>query len=171
MKGFLHRLPSGYRNWRPYFRSRARQLLSRLWKVLAAYSVLILVLSAVLNILVLFYSSSEFLSPEVSGALEFFNRMFTLMALGSALFVFGLCFVLFLILSLHPKGRRIADKIFNFTDLTELEKLKGKVGNIESELLSVNKKLKGIESRLGSIEVTLKSLVSSVQKPKRKRAK
>jgi len=168
MQRFLHKLSSKYGNWRPYFGSRARQLLSRLWKLLAIFSVLILALSALFNVLVLVNPSSEFSSPDVSEALGWLNRMFTLTAFVIVISVFGSCFVIFLILSLHPKGRKIADKIFNFIDITELEKLKVRVATIEKDMLSqnekVDKELDDIRGRLGSIEATLKTLVSKESK-------
>lgn len=171
MRRFLHQLSSWYRNWQPYFKSRAPQLLSRLWESLAIAAVVILIFSAVFSALGLFHSYDKFLSPGISGTLEGLNAVFTLISLGSALFVFCLCFALLLILSLHPKGRKIADKLFRFKDLTELEELKVKVGNIENELLSTNKrtskKLEDVKSRLENIETILKSLASKDNHTKR----
>jgi len=165
MRRFLHQLSSWYRDWQPYFRSRASQLLSRLGRVLAIYSVFILILSAVFSALVLFRSYSTFLSPETTWVLEGLNQLFTLLALGSAVFVFGLVFVMLFILSLHPKGRKIADKFLHFKDLTELEELKVEVENIGKGVnrrnKRINKKLERVESRLGNIEVILKSLASN----------
>jgi hypothetical protein len=89
--------------------------------------------------------------------LEGLNTVLTLLSLGAALCIFGLCFVVLLFLSLHPKGRQITDRAFKFRDLTELGELEAKVTTIESELLSITKKLKGTNKRLRRIEATLNS--------------
>ena len=66
-------------------------------------------------------------------------------------------FGLFFILSLHPKTRKIADRLFGFIDKTELENLKGKVE-------STDKELEEIRARLKSIETTLKMPISKRSK-------
>jgi septal ring factor EnvC (AmiA/AmiB activator) len=115
--------------------------------------------------LLLFHAPSKFLSPDVLGVLEGLNAIFSLLALGAAFAIFGLSFVLLLILSLHPKTRKVMDKYFDFRDLTELEELKAKVGNIENGLFSTNKnaeqmdkELGDIKTRLGSVENTLRNI-------------
>ena len=179
MRKHLHWLSSKYWEWWFYFKSRTRQILQRLWDSIAFSSVLILVFSATISILVLFQSHGKFLSLEALGALEGLNAMISLVGLGSAFFIFSLVFVLLFILSLHLKGRKIADKLFGFTDFTKLELLEKKVERIENELPLANKRLGNIESRLGNIEITLKGVVKSInhakhrpmQKSKRGKAK
>lgn len=160
MQRFLHSMSAWLRDWKPYFKSRLRQLLSNWWEIIAGVSLAVLVFSATLGALLL-------LRPDISGTLEALNAVFTLIALEIALYIFGFSFVLLFILSLHPKTRRIADRLFHFKDLTELEELKVRVGNVENGLHSTNgrvesidKQLEEINSRLGSIEATLKSLAS-----------
>jgi hypothetical protein len=128
----------------PYFSSRAGQLLSRLWTDLTMVSVFMLVFGAIFNLLVLLRSFSKFLSPEVSGVLAALNGIVVLIMLSVVGLAFIVCLGALFILSLHPRGRTLADKWFKFRDLTEMEELKIRVGNIEDSL--------------GHIEVTLKSL-------------
>ena len=128
----------------PYFSSRAGQLLSRLWTDLTMLSVFMLIFGAIFNLLVLLRSFSNFLSPEVSGALAALNGIVVLIMLSVVGAAFIICLGTLFVLSLHSRGRTLADKWFKFRDLTEMEELKTRVGNIED--------------RLRHIEVTLKSL-------------
>jgi hypothetical protein len=154
---FALRLSSWYKDWQSYFKSRTSQLLSRLWRALAIYAVFIFIFSAMFSALVLLRNYEQFLSSDMLYALEGLNTVFTLLSLGAALGIFGLCFVVLFFLSLHPKGRQIADRAFKFKDLTELGELEAKVTTIESELLSINKTLEGTKNRLRRIEATLNS--------------
>ena len=147
--------------WWSFFKERTRQLLSRLWKILTAYSVGILILSAMFNILALVYSNGEALSIEAVSALSFLNSIFATVALGLAVAIFTLSFILLFALSLFPKGRQLADKTFKFPEFTELEKFKNKV---DGELAVINKRLGYVEKRLENFETT-------VQKPKAQEAK
>jgi hypothetical protein len=144
--------------WWSFFSDRAGQLPLRFWKVLAAYSVLILVLSGILYILVLVYSKGEALAVEASSAIGTLTSIFAVILLGLAVAIFLLAFILLFTLSFSPAGRRLADKIFGFSKLTELEKFKNKV---YSELAVINKRLGNLENSLANFEPT-------VQKPKNK---
>jgi hypothetical protein len=138
-KPIMLRLSSWHRDWKPYFRSRVHQLLSNWWEIIAVVSVAILIFSAILGALFL-------LRPDVSGALDVLNAVFTLISLEIALYIFGFSFVLLFILSLHTKTRKIADRIFHFKDLTELEELKVRVGNVENGLHSAIERVKRINN-------------------------
>jgi hypothetical protein len=147
--------------WCSFFFDRVGRLIRRFWKVLAAYSVLILILSAILYILVLFYSKGEALSVETSSAIGTLTLIFAAMLLGLAVAIFLFAFILLFILSFSPGGRRLADKIFGFSKLTKLEKFKNKV---DSELAVINERLGNIEKRLYNFE-------STTQKPKEQEVK
>lgn len=91
-------------------------------------------------------------------------------------------FLLFvIILSLHPKTRRISHKLSTFLEKPEVEELKERVDTIENKLDSINERVDGldkktdmtnsalgevkrtldsVEHRLGSIEDTLNTLAS-----------
>jgi hypothetical protein len=124
-------VPSWYKDWRPYFKNRMRQSVSQLWGCLtmALFSVIVLV--------TLLYV----LDPsKVSGASDMLNSVMLIAVLG----LFVLAFLVFLILSLHPRTRKTADRLFGFTDKTELEEIKNRLENIETTLTGKgNKKGKG----------------------------
>jgi hypothetical protein len=117
--------------------------------------------------LVLLRNYEKFLSSDMFYALEGLNTVFTLIALAAALGIFGLCFIVLLFLSLHPKGRQITDRAFNFKDLTELGELEARVTTIENALLSINNKLENTKNSLRRIEANLNSFV----KKKKRKAK
>lgn len=159
-KRIMLRLSSWYRDWKPYFRSRMRQLLSNWWEIIAVVSVALLILSAILGALLL-------LRPDVSAALDVLNAVFTLISLEIALSFFGFSFFLLFVLSLHPEGRKIADRVFHFKDLTDLEALEVRVGSIENGLHPtikrverIDRQLEEIKGRLETIEAILKNLSS-----------
>ena len=145
-------------DWSNYFKKNIRRLFSSLWDVLAACSVLILLFSATFSALYLYYSHGEPFSPEAWGALGALSAMFGLIALGGIFLFFFLVFAAFFVLSLHGKGRKIADRFFRFTTPTKLEALEERVRKIEGELPIVNRRLESIENRLGNIEGALEKM-------------
>ena len=175
----FHWLSSQYWVWWAFFKSRTRQLLSRLWGIFVYYSVLLFLVSAVLTFLA--STQDKVLSPETLSALDTaISMMFSWIGLLGAVAMFSLVFISLFVLSLYPKGRRIADKTFKFSESTELERFRNQV---EDALTSINKRLDNIETktneglkaieattngRLKNIEITLKSLVEDKKKKKEK---
>ena len=90
---------------------------------------------------------------KASGATDMLNSLTLIAVIILFIYTFGLVFIL----SLHPKTRKIADRLFGFIDKTDLENLKGKAE-------STDKELKQIKTRLKSIETTLKTLTSKRNK-------
>lgn len=162
----LHWLSSQYWTWWSFFKSRARQLLSRLWKVFVIYSLAAFLLAAVLTIL--FYSYSKTLLPEVLvGLYSMIEMMFGWITVVGAGAIFGLAFLLLFILSLFPKGRGIADGFFKFSEATELEKFKkevdGELTSIKGEIGSIKDELVGINTRLGNLETNLTETLRTME--------
>jgi hypothetical protein len=169
-RGFMHWLST----WRSYLGKNTRRLFSFLWDSLEFSSVLILLFSATLSALYLYSSQGKPFSLEAWGALEALSAMLGLMALGSVFLVFLVVFATFFVLSLHHKGRKIADGIFAFAKPTKLEALEERTGKIEGRLTSLEKRVEKVEdnlkkvgdgvtsinTRLGNIETTLTEMVT-----------
>lgn len=180
-------LPRGFMRWlsawQSYFKKNTRRLFLYLWDLLESCSVLILLFSATFGALYLYHSRGKPFSLEAWGALGALSAMLGLIALGAIFLVFFVVFATFFVLSLHSKGRKIADRIFKFTQPTELEALKIRVGKIEGRLTSIEERVEKVEgslasinTKLGNIEATLERVAKSAnhaehhpkQKPQRK---
>ncbi len=115
------KVSSWYRNWKPYFKNRMRQSVSQFWGCLTMALFFVIVLVAVLYIVA---------PSKVPGASDMLNSVMLIDVLG----LFILALLVFLILSLHPRTRKTADRLFGFIDKTELEEIKTRLENIETTL-------------------------------------
>jgi MFS family permease len=152
--------------WADYFGKNIRRLFLSLWDSLKACSILAFLSSATFSALYLYFSHGEPFSPEAWGVLGALSAMFGLMALVGISLAFFVVFATFFALSLHGKGRKLADRIFKFAKPTKLEALEERVGKIEDELPEVNRRLGNIESRLGNIEATLEKMAKGTNQAK-----
>ena len=71
--------------------------------------------------------------------------MLSLLILIAVIVFFIYSFGLLFILSLHPKTRKVADRLFGFRDQTELGELKVKVGKMDKDLEDIKSMLRGLK--------------------------
>ena len=130
--------------WWVYFRSRIRFLLSRLWRILAFYSVFILFATTILVVWYVFISDGQALPTEMAGVL---TMTFSIGAFTAAVGVFAILFILLLLLSISNKGRKMFDNLFNYPEVTELEKIRKRLDRIESQLSGIKRRMSRIGRR------------------------
>ena len=150
----MPRLASWYRNWKPFIKRAVYQSVLRFPSCLAISSLAVLTLAALLYISL---RSSE-LREKLGGWIE--ELTVTMFIAVVILFILSLVFVF--IFSLHPKTRKIARKLSTFIDEPEVEKLKEKVGNMENELLLINKRIDGLDGKTDTTNKTLAEVENSL---------
>jgi len=146
----LRWLSSQFKIWYLFFNKRARQSIARSWSVIRIYETVILLLYAVSIVRILSLSHGAIPEP---GTFENMNVLLIMVMIVPAIILgIGALAILF-ILSLFPWGKKTADKIFKYSESTELEKLKS-----ETE-----KKLNTLEERLTSVESTMNDRLKNIE--------
>ena len=130
---------SWFRVWKPFIRRTSRHSVQQFPGCLSIYSLVVLILAALL------YFSLR--SPVFRENMWDWIEETSVKTFVVVVILFALYLIVVFILSLHPKTRKIASKLSIYLDEPEVEKLKERVGAIETELASVEKRLDGLDKK------------------------
>jgi hypothetical protein len=130
---------SWFRGWKPFVGRALHHSALQFSSCLSIYSLVVLVFAALLYIFLR--------SPELRENIWDWLEETSVMLFVIVVIFFALYLVLVFILSLHPRTRRLASKLSIFLNEPELEKLKERVGTVETELALVKKRLDGLDTK------------------------
>jgi len=133
MEVVLHWLSTQFKIWYLFFNKRAWQLLARYWAIIQIYETAILLLYAAAIIRILLLSHGTIPEP---GTFENINALLIIVMIVPVIVICIAALAVLFILSLLPWSRKVADKIFKYSEFTELEKFKS---DIERRLTTLEK--------------------------------